>query len=124
MLKNYVKVLLSVILILIVSSGCAIAPATYNHSEEKTRPFKALQELMVKENLTDARYQRIQGYDYFMVNLPLRYQLQHYQDYSELKSRKDFIVDILHKSTTVGEDAMALYIPRLSRAQLNNFILQ
>ena len=122
MLKNNIKVLLSVVLILIVSSGCAIAPATHNRSEGKTRPFKALQQLMEKENLTDARYQRIHGYDYFQVDLPLRYQLQHYQDHSKLESRKDFIIDVLHKSTTVGEDAMALYIPRLSRAQLNNFI--
>jgi len=115
--------LLLEILILIVISGCANTPVSQFKSVQSSDPFYALQELMVNEKVTDARYQRIAGYDYFFINLPLRYQLQQYQDLSDLEKKKRFIIEILRESVMVGEDAMALYLPRLSLLQRDQFTM-
>lgn len=110
------------ILILLLVSACTIAPV---HQSVKTAsPFHSLQELMLQEKLTDARYQRVAGYDYFFINLPLRYQLQHYHELSGLEAKKNFIADVFQKSIMVGEDAMALYLTRLSPEQINQFVTE
>ena len=110
------------ILILLLVSACTNTPV--QQSVKTVSPFHSLQELMVNEELTDARYQRIAGYDYFFINLPLRYQLAHYQELSNLEAKKNFITDIFQQSIIVGEDAMALYLTRLSPAQINQFVME
>lgn len=115
------RILFTAILMLITIFGCTNVPIHKSVSEPD--PFYALQELMVAEKVTDARYQRIDGYDYFLVNLPLRYQLNHFQNLSSLQGKKKFVTDILKESRQVGEEAMALYLARISQEKLNQFIM-
>ncbi len=114
------RVLLLVIFMLTLATGCSTL--VVNKSENEADHFYALQELMATEKVTDARYQRIDGYNYFLIDLPLRYQLAHFADTSELKEKKSFVIDILNESAKVGEKAMALYLTRISKERINQFI--
>jgi len=109
----------------IVLSGCSNAPVKQTEKVARSvTPFHFLQELMVKEEVTDARYQRVMGHDFFWINLPLRYRLQHYQELGDLQAKKRFVIDILQEAVMVGEEAMAVCLPRLSPAQLNQFVTE
>jgi hypothetical protein len=111
--------------ILIVLSACVNTPVKQAEKIVRpTSPFRSLQELMVKEKVTDARYQQVIGHDFFWVNLPLRYQLQHYQELSDLQTKRHFVIDILQEAVIVGEEAMGLYLSRLPLRQLNQFTME
>ena len=113
------SILYSIILALLLFSGCSNAPV--QQTVKSDDPFHALEELVVKQELEDARYQHIAGYDYFFINLPLRYQLQHYQELPNLQEKKKFVTNVIRQSKEVGEDAMELYLTRLTANQLKQF---
>ena len=121
-MRSNMRILFPAILILLLITACTNVPVHQN--VKATGPYNSLEELIAKEGLTDARYQRVIGYDYFFINLPLRYQLPHYQELSGLEAKKNFIADIFQQSVIVGEDAMALYLTRLSPEEKNQFVTE
>ncbi len=121
MIRKNTGFLLSAAIMLLLTSACSNTPA--RRSGEMTSPFRALYDLMIREKVTDARYQQVVGHDYFLINLPLRNQLQQYGDLRDLVSKKDFVIDILQTSVKLGEEAMSLYLSRISPGQLEQFAI-
>lgn len=107
-----------ILLVLIFLQGCSSGPV--KNTSDQTLFFQ-LAQLFDTENVTDARFQRIKGKDYFQVTLPLRYQIAQYDEIKGLQDKKRFVSEFIVRTSDTGEQATALALTRLAPDKISAF---
>ncbi len=115
-LSSFHKTLSCVYLASLVA-GCASTP-----SNETQQALDLVNELTLKNDLTDSRYQNIDGYAHLKVNLALRHQMAQYAQQPDLDAKKAFVSQILKQAQNNGSDAMQLYFARMNNSQLRQLL--